>query len=122
MAAYAQDAADWLPHRGPLTLTNKGVHTRYIENNRRGDWFLCLAWAIDKHKHDPVQSKMLCKLYAFMLDFMPQGLAGDFAHIRGDEVMDQLLCHCESTKSRHKVTRQAEHAFSELEKWMGKHE
>lgn len=35
--------------------------------------------------------------------------------------MDQLLCHCESTKSRHRVMRQAEAAFTELEKWMGKH-
>ncbi|KAG6358149.1 hypothetical protein INS49_014033 [Diaporthe citri] len=121
MAAHA-NATDWLPRQGPLTLTTKGVHARYIENNRHRDWFLCLAWAIDKDKHDPVQSKMLCKLYAFMLDFIPQGLAGDFAHIRGDEVMDQLLCHCESTKSRHRVTRQAEAAFTELEKWMGKHE
>jgi hypothetical protein len=112
---------DWLPSQGAPTLTTKNLHTQYIKDNRQSDWFLCLAWAIDEYKEDLVQSRMLCELYAFMLDYIPGGLAGDFAHIRGGDVMDQLLSHNETTASRHRVTRQAETVFAELEKWMRGH-
>ncbi|KAG8157771.1 hypothetical protein KVR01_012433 [Diaporthe batatas] len=124
MTARAQSVAastDWLPSQGAPTLPTKNLHPQYIRDNKQSDWFICLAWAIDEYKNDQVQSRMLCKLYAFMLDYIPTGLAGDFAHIRGGDVMDQLLSHNEKTASRHRVTKQAEIVFAELETWMKGH-
>ncbi|KAI0914037.1 hypothetical protein F4823DRAFT_574226 [Ustulina deusta] len=62
---------------------------------------------------------MLIKFYLFVRDFIPRGLTGSFSHIKGQDVMDYLLCHSEHTISRHKVTKAADTGFSELERWMG---
>lgn len=50
---------------------------------------------------------------------MPEGLTGRWAHLGGKSLMDHLLSHPEALcVSRHKVTRDADAALTELEKWM----
>lgn len=55
----------------------------------------------------------------FLCDFIPQGLTGLFSHISGNDTMEALLSHGETTATRHKIAKQAHAAFRELEKWMG---
>lgn len=63
---------------------------------------------------------MVAKLYLFLRDFVPQGLTGRFAHVKGAKLMNQLLYHPpESTMSRHRVTKHAEAVFTKLQEWMG---
>lgn len=114
---------DWLPYTRAPTLSTKALSTRFIQTHKHRDWFLALAWAIEQEKGDSTQSKLLSKVYVFLRDFIPRGLGphGDFAHIRGNDLMEQLLCHGETTSSRHKIGRHAEMAFADLEKWMGQH-
>lgn len=61
---------------------------------------------------------MLAKLYVFLRDFMPDGLAGRWAHIRGEDVMRYLCSSTEVATSRHRVAKDAKTAFDELEQWM----
>ncbi|CAJ2503080.1 Uu.00g104740.m01.CDS01 [Anthostomella pinea] len=111
--------AAWLPYTGEQRLVaTKALHNRYIETHKSHDWFLRLADAMSVEKADPLQSKMFAKMYVFMRDFMPQGLTGKYAHIRGDDVMRHLLCHNEHTVSRHKVSKAADTAWREMEKWV----
>lgn len=110
----------WLPYLGPKTLiwTSKAMCSSLIQKRKHRDWFLALASAIEL-KGDPTQSKMLSKAYVFLRDFMPRGLVEDFRHIRGDDVMEELVCHSpETTVSRHRIARHAESAWKELEQWM----
>ncbi|KAI0429639.1 hypothetical protein F5Y09DRAFT_356788 [Xylaria sp. FL1042] len=62
---------------------------------------------------------MFLKFYIFIRDFMPRGLVDNLAYIKGQDVMDHLLCHAEHTPSRHRVSKAADVAFTELEQWMG---
>lgn len=113
-------APDWLPHRRPRnTATTKILRRGALESHKHRDWFLTLASDIEAR--DMVQGRMLAKFYLFLRDFIPKGLTGPFSHIRGRDVMNQLLCHAETTASRHRVTRSAESGFTELEHWMKKY-
>lgn len=111
---------DWLPNKQPnSTLANKVRRGANIEAHRRCDWFL--SYAAIMEKKDSAQSTMFTKLYLFLHDFIPRGLVNGLSHIHGNSVMDQLLSHpTEKFPSRHKVTKSAEAAFTELERWMGK--
>lgn len=109
---------DWLPlaRQGPL---EKHVSMNMIKTEKHKDWFMNLADAIINLKGHATQGRMLAKAFFFLRDFLPDGLTGDFSHIQGDNVMQHLLCHDgEHSVSRHRVTRDAEVAFSELERWM----
>ncbi|KAH8745205.1 hypothetical protein F5883DRAFT_529650 [Diaporthe sp. PMI_573] len=116
-----RSASGWLPYLGPKTpiWTSKAMCSSLIQKRKHRDWFLALASAIDG-RGDPTQSKMLSKAYVFLRDFfVPRGLVEGFRHIRGDDVMEQLVCHPpETTVSRHRVARHAEVAWKELEQWM----
>ncbi|TRX93202.1 hypothetical protein FHL15_005781 [Xylaria flabelliformis] len=117
----SRSKADWLPYQGTRTLPTKAVHGRYIVGHKDSDWFVQLAHVMDNTTPKTVQSKMFLKFYIFIRDFMPQGLVDNLAHIKGQDVMDHLLCHAEYAPSRHKVSKAANQAFTELEKWMGDH-
>lgn len=120
-AKAVKPATDWLPYQGPPTLSIKAVNTRYIDTHKDHDWFVQLAYAMGNVTQDSVQSKMFLKFYIFIRDFMPRGLVDNLAHIKGQDVMDHLLCHAEHTPSRHRVSKAADIAFTELEQWMGSH-
>lgn len=115
--AAAQAPADWLPSAGQPIVASRAQQSRYIEAHKDSDWFLRLATKIEAHG-DATQSKLLIKFYLFIRDFFPRGFIDQHAHIDGDDVMRHLLCHNEHFVSRHKVSRAAETAFGELEKWM----
>lgn len=111
---------DWLPHQRPDNSTSAKVITRgLLSAYSYCDWFLSRASAMEKQ--EPVQARIFTKFYLFLRDFIPQGLTGRFAHIRGSDVMNLLLSHLETTPSRHRVAKQADMAFSDLESWMGSH-
>lgn len=114
-------AEDWLPLVRPqTTLGGKVLHQADLEENQHRDWFF--AFAVAMFETDPLQGRMVAKFYLFLRDFIPQGLIGGFSHIKGSEVMDQLLSHPpESAMSRHKVTKAADTAFNKLGTWMGTH-
>ncbi|RYC64465.1 hypothetical protein CHU98_g1747 [Xylaria longipes] len=109
----------WLPApRVPLTIT-KAVNLGTIKNRQESDWFMGLATAMNQVKKDQPQCRMFAKMAFFMMDVLPRGLVLDFGHINGDDVMHQLLCHMnEMAASRHKVSRDADTAWQQLEKWM----
>lgn len=113
--------ADWLPYTQQPLLSTKAMYTeRFLHNHRHRDGILSLAWAMDQERGDGQQSKWLSKVDVFLCDFIPRGLTGDYAHIAGDDVMEALLCHNETTATRHKVAKQAHVAFADLERWMAR--
>ncbi|KAI1421247.1 hypothetical protein F5Y12DRAFT_38940 [Xylaria sp. FL1777] len=113
--------SDWLPLARSTPMLSKPMHMKFIKSHKDRDWFLCLAWAMDEHKDDQTQSRMLAKIYLLLRDYLPRGLTGKFAHIHGNDVVDHLLCHVgEHAMSRHKATRDADVAFTALEQWMKK--
>lgn len=111
--------ASWLPRRRkPIVGGNKFMS--WAKTNKGRDWFLGLANAISDR--DATQAKMLIKFYIFVLEYMPQGLTGEYAHIRGDDVMAYLLpeTSCEISASRHRHWRDSELALICLEAWQKK--
>lgn len=112
---------DWLPRTIPADLPPRAQYSRSImQEYQHKDWFIALAVAIERDKADTNQSILLAKFYIFMRHFFPRGLTGDYSHIRGNEVMEQLLSHGQTTPSRHKMGKFAESAFGELERWMSR--
>lgn len=110
----------WLPLVGESPLT-RALTKNFIKIHSHGDWFLKLAWAIIEQGQDETQGRMLAKAYLFFQDFLPKGLVGNLSHIHGSDLMQHLLCHIgEFSTSRHKITRDADGAFSDLERWMKK--
>ena len=115
------------PTKVPQRYLRKQVNSRYVESHKNSDWFVQLAYVMNNNlendpENDPkngVQSKMFLKFYIFIRDFMPQGLTGNLSHIKGQDVMNHLLCHAEYTPSRHKISKSADIAFANLEKWIG---
>lgn len=110
-------AADWLPNLQP-SLSKKALYpSRHIKQAKDHDWFLALAWAIDHDKQDEYQSKCFCKFYIFLCNCIPQGLAGDYAYISGNNVIEQLLSYGNNlAPSRHKIGLHTDAAFADLEK------
>ncbi|RWA10339.1 hypothetical protein EKO27_g4766 [Xylaria grammica] len=123
-ATRSTTPGQWLPYQGEPVMTTKSIQGRFIDTYRDRDWFVQLAMLMEPL--DQTQSKLFLKFYFFLRDFMPYGLIGNdnddssFGHILGNDVMNFLLCQGEHTVSRHKVTKNAEFAFLELEKWMGR--
>lgn len=112
---------DWLPLARREQMLTKPLTVKFIKAQKHYDWFLALAYEMNQQKNDPTQARMLAKLYLFCRDCLPRGLTASFAHIRGGDVMNYLLCHSgEHAMSRHKLTRDAEAALSDLEVWMQK--
>lgn len=110
---------DWLPLARREQMLTKPLTMKFIKAHKHYDWFLALAYEMDQQKNDPTQAPMLARLYLFCRDYLPRGLAASFAHIRGSDVMNYLLCYPgEHAMSRHKLTRDAEAALSDLEVWM----
>lgn len=114
----AEASLDWLPYARESPLAAREAHARFAQSQKHRDWFMALVCAMEDLPENNGQSKMLFKMYVFMRDFFPQGLAGGLGHVRGSGVMGQLLCHNSSTASKHRVTKAAHAAFEELEKWM----
>jgi hypothetical protein len=112
---------DWLPPtRKQMLLTTKVFRREHTEAAKHRDWFLPFAWAMEKK--DAVQSKMFSKFYFFLREYIPKGLIDRFAHIRGGDVMHQMLCHHpETTVLRHKATKTTDAGFQALRAWLGKH-
>lgn len=109
-------ATEWL--RKPTTAS-RASHQAFVKN-WKSDGFLSLGVAI-KGRGDNTQECMFTKFYIFLRDCLPDGLVGDLGHIRGDDVMEYLLCHKGQTApSRHKATVYATAAFTKLEAWMSK--
>lgn len=106
-------ATEWLYKH---TTASKATHRSFLENSDH-DGFLALGLAM-KTRGDPIQECMFNKFYLFLHDNLPNGLTGKLAHILGDDVMGYLLCCSETAPSRHKLTKQAEAAFTKLQAWM----
>lgn len=93
----------------------------FVEANKARHGFLWFAGAVEAHKGDASQSRMLAKLYGFLYDFLPGGFTGRWSHIRGNDVMEILLCQRKDMAvSRHKATNNVQASFDYLEKWMKK--
>lgn len=110
----------WLEsHRESPFNSAKALNTTWIRNRKSEGWFLTLANAIYTEFHDQAQARMLTKLYFFLLEFMPTGLTGRWAHIDGQNVMEYLLTHtAEGGVARNTVTKGSAASFDALEKWM----
>lgn len=101
-------------------MTNSHVGP-YVEANKHRHWFLCLSNAIYHDQKDPMQARMLAKLYAFMHDFLPDGFSGRWSHIKGEDVMSIIMSERKDMSvSRHKATQNAYALFEYLETWMEK--
>lgn len=109
---------EWLPLAREEPLT-KHMSMNLIKQEKHRDWFMNLAWAVTE-RGDQTQGRMLAKTFLFLRDFRPRGLVADLAHIHGNEVMEHLLSNKEHAISRHKLTRDANDAFAELDEWMKK--
>lgn len=107
---------DWLPLARVEPSLTQPLSINFIKQNKHNDWFL--RFALELSKQDDQQGRMLAKLYLFLRDFMPDGLAGRWAHIRGEDVMRYLCSSTEVAISRHRVTKDAKTSFDELEQWM----
>lgn len=109
---------EWLPLKSSQTAKARVLRLSNIESRKDEDWFLAFATEMDPTDH--IQSKMVAKIYLFLRDFIPEGLTGPYAHIRGNDIMDQLLCHKkESTYSRHTVSTYANKVLIDLGHWQG---
>ncbi|KAF7514865.1 hypothetical protein G7054_g14932 [Neopestalotiopsis clavispora] len=116
--AKSTPSTDWLPYQDEPKYIAKSLRTRDLEPLAQHDWFVSLALAM-KHHGDGVQSQMVGKLYYFLLDFIPQALNEEYGHISGKNVIDYLLCHAgEYQFSRHRICKNADTAFKNLEKWI----
>lgn len=104
----------WKPTRGSRT-----AHKAFLDQ-AEDDGFLNFSLAI-RGRGDTTQEYMVTRFYLFLRDCLSDGLVGAFGHVRGDDVMEHLLCHNGyMVPSLHKVTKQAEAAFAKLEMWMAK--
>lgn len=111
-------AVDWLR----VPTGSRSAHRLFLDNVKN-DGFMALSRAIrQKYPSQETQECMLTKFYLFMRDCLPHGLTGEYEHITGDDVMEHLLCCNETAPSRHRVTKQADVAFANLESWMAKGE
>lgn len=109
---------DWLTPARKKPLLTKGLTGSFIHKHQHNDWFISLANALIGIG-EVQQSRSLTKVYIFLRMFMPEGLTGRWAHLGGKSLMDHLLSHPEALcVSRHRVTRDADAALTELEKWM----
>ncbi|KAJ2995491.1 hypothetical protein NUW58_g1253 [Xylaria curta] len=65
------------------------------------------------------EARMMAKMYLFLRQYMPDGLTGRWAHLRGNEVMRVLLSDREEQcVSRHKVTKKIYSSLGKLqEEW-----
>ncbi|KAI1181896.1 hypothetical protein F5B17DRAFT_423012, partial [Nemania serpens] len=117
-SSSAPATTSWLPEPRQPPLLTKPMNMNNIRSLKDRDWFMCLADAIDELQNDQLQCRLLGKMYFFMRDVLSRGLVGDFAHIDGDQVMHYLLSYTgESSASRHKVSRDADTAWIQLERW-----
>lgn len=104
------------PRRRTTPKLNKSFQMSLIKNSK-DDWFMTLAAAVSEV--DLLQSRCLAKAYLLLHDYLPHGLTGVYAHVRGSDIMNVLLSHTtEHAASRHKYSKEATAAFNELEKWM----
>lgn len=119
----APQLVDWLPYQRTSSLPLKAPIMQLVGAQKHRDWFLAFVWLLhtDLDNGNKLQSKMLFKFYTFMCDFFPQGLTDNLSHFNGDEVMEYLTHHNETSISRHAVTVSAKKAFTKLEEWMGHH-
>lgn len=114
----ADKHTEWLPLAREESLT-KHMSMHLIKQEKHRDWFMNLAWAVTE-RGDQTQGRMLAKTFLFLRDFRPRGLVADLAHVHGNDVMGHLLSNKEHAVSRHKLTRDANDAFTELDEWMKK--
>lgn len=114
--ADRRDVPAWL--QKPTTATRYS-HQVVLDDATRSP-FLALSLAM-RERGAILQECFLNKFYLFICDYLPDGLAGDLTHIRGDDVMRSLLCvkgKIDTAPSRHKITRSLKSTFSDLEAWM----
>ncbi|KAJ2999317.1 hypothetical protein NUW58_g34 [Xylaria curta] len=120
----SQPHVDWLPLIDAPILT-KPLHLALIKSHKTHDWFFNLAWAMKERKANEPQAKMFAKMYIFCYDHGLPGLSGSLNYIRGDDVMNLLLSHLlsnpgDQSTSRHRITRKADVALTDLETYMTK--
>lgn len=117
---HAQAHADWLPQARPKLLMSDKRIKLFVENKMRHHWFLCFSMSLYE-REDGNQGALVAKVYAFLYDHMPKGFTGRWAAIRGNDVMEILLCEKkELSVTRHKATSSAQANFESLEEWMRK--
>ncbi|KAI1420211.1 hypothetical protein F5Y12DRAFT_139095 [Xylaria sp. FL1777] len=106
----------WLPSRHEPPLLEGPLNHKYIKEHKINDWFLTLHDAMPKK----YEARMMVKVYLFLCQYMPEGLTGRWAHLRGSEVMSVLLSDEEPSVSRHKATKKIYSSLGKLEVWMAK--
>ncbi|KAI0437471.1 hypothetical protein F4803DRAFT_555966 [Xylaria telfairii] len=114
--------SDWLPPIGDVLLKQKSVYSNFITKNSNTDWFFRVAIEINNKCGDAVQSRQLVKLYIYLRLYMPHGLTGRWAHIRGTDVMNELCSDINEKSqcnSRHALSRSADTGFDALKAWKG---
>jgi hypothetical protein len=114
--ADKRDVLAWL--QKPTTATQHSHHLALEDATRCP--FLTLSLAL-REKHAVLQGCFLNRFYLFMCDCLPDGLAGDLTHIRGDDVMRSMLCirrEIDTAPSRQKIPRSLMSTFFELKAWM----
>ncbi|KAM3511615.1 hypothetical protein MY11210_004769 [Beauveria gryllotalpidicola] len=94
----------------------RAITANAIESRHNEDWFLKLASGTIQ-RGAAAQGKLFARFYCFMLDFIPGGLTGQrFEHLLGGDIMDHVLSSAgETAPSRHKLAREIEAAWNDLE-------
>ncbi|KAI1276830.1 hypothetical protein F5Y07DRAFT_408060 [Xylaria sp. FL0933] len=116
--ATAQSTA-WLPSKHEPPLLDGPLTVKYIKEHKANDWFLTLHDAMPQ----TYEAWMMAKVYIFLRQYMPEGLTGRWAHLRGSEVMKVLLSDGdvgEQCASRHKATKKIYPSLGKLKDWMAK--
>ena len=119
MAASHQSPKDvgWLPSRHEPPLLDGPLSHKYIKERKSSDWFLTLHDAMPRK----YEARMMAKMYLFLRQYMPEGLTGRWAHLRGNKIMRVLLSDREEQcVSRHKATKKIYPSLEKLETWMAK--
>ncbi|KAK6948073.1 hypothetical protein Daesc_009837 [Daldinia eschscholtzii] len=108
--------SNWLARARATPLLTSTL-SNFIREHGGSDWFVSMDSAIKPI--EPGQAQILVKVYIFLREFIPQGLAGKWAHICMKDVMDSLLPYAtQRSISRHGVEKHAGSWLSNLEKWM----
>lgn len=108
MQTHAQAHEDWLPQARPTLLMSDKRIMVLVENKMDHHWFLLFAMSLYEQQEGN-QGVMVAKVYAFLYDHMPKGLTGKWAAIRGNDVMEILLCEKkELSVTRRKATSSAQ--------------
>ncbi|KAI1748333.1 hypothetical protein F4782DRAFT_534559 [Xylaria castorea] len=119
-AILTPSTEEWMPFARQQPSLTSALMLRYISSCKHDHWFLTLVDATEtRDESSATQARMLAKLYLFVHDYIPYCLTGAYAHIRGEDIMHNILCKSkERSLARHVISKEADAAFAKLADWM----